>query len=218
MNTSSSHDDLDLLDLSDWNTNEPFDTNNFNHPNDDEISMLSDRNEDVHENFNDIRSTIRKSSNPPTVTTIYEPKFLEIFLRYRQYAAKYEPNINLQSPAERHLMALCLENLLPFANWARDSAAKAFICETLYDNPDMRPEVRNGLALILVYTFCAAKAVEEAEIAANTKANIVSGKSANIDMFSVLMKQDTGMGIVNKTSLKMYSDPLGYFLFIKVRI
>jgi hypothetical protein len=35
-------------------------------------------------------------------------------------------------------------------------------------------------------------------------------------MFTVLMKAESGMGIVNKTSLKIYSDPFGYFNFIKV--
>jgi hypothetical protein len=42
----------------------------------------------------------------------------------------------------------------------------------------MRPEVRNGLALIIVYTFCAARAHDEAELAANQKATTPGGKGS----------------------------------------
>jgi hypothetical protein len=150
MNTSTSHDDLDLLDISNWNANEHqfklFDGNSFVHSSD-EISHFTANSNDNYYDMNDNdtvashRSSnnnmqgggfqMRKTSNPPTITTIYEPKFLEIFQTYRRYAAEYEPSIDLQSPASQHLMTLCLSNLLSFANWARDSATKAYICEVL---------------------------------------------------------------------------------------
>jgi hypothetical protein len=123
-------------------------------------------------------------------------------------------------------MTLCLNNLLAFSNWARDSNNATFIRVTLFENPDMRPEVRNGLAMILVYVCSAAKSNEMriAAIAAaqSSNTNNPSAQTAaisaanNIDMFTVLMKTDSGLGIVNKTSLKIYSDPFGFFNYIKV--
>ena len=70
------------------------------------------------------------------------------------------------------------------------------------ENLDLRPEVRNGLALIVIYVFSAAK-------------KYLGSKST--DMFAVLLDSESGLGIVNKTSLKIYNDPFNYFAFIKVR-
>lgn len=184
---TSSHDDLDLIDISTWGTGEHdqfklFDGNSLIQT--DDASQFS--NDDFNDNetivtarsgsnSNVLANTTVRKSNPPTITTIYEPKFLDIFNSYRQFAANYEPNIDLSSPSQQHLMTLCLNNLLPFCNWARETNTSSFIRASLFDNTDMRPEVRNGLALIIVYTFSAAKAADEAEIAANTKPAAVTG-------------------------------------------
>jgi hypothetical protein len=142
----------------------------------------------------------------PTIATIYEPKFFEIYQQYYQFILHNEPELIVQNPAQQHLMTLCMNYLLSFSNWARDAVNGNWIRATLFENPDMRPEVRNGLAMIIVYVFASAKA-------ADARSN---DASSNVDMFTVLMKAESGMGIVNKTSLKIYSDPFGYFNFIKV--
>lgn len=197
----------------------------------------------------------------PTIATIYEPKFYEIYCHYQQYLDQqhfHYTDVNNNQAGQQHLMTLCLNNLLPFALWARESSTTTqWIRSTLFDNPDMRPEVRNGLALILVYTFSSARAADIREeqqrsgamgssvssgnnnVGLSTSSQSVSGQTTMggnttttnattnaagvsspptqyVDMFAVLMKHDTGLGIVNKTSLKIYSDPCGFFNFLKV--
>lgn len=222
MVTSTSNDHLDMLDVSHFDQFNLFDGHGLSG---DEIPSLHEREDDASTIASVVTSNTnitisRRMNNPPTITSIYEPKFLEIFNAYRQFAQSYEPNIDLVNLSTQHLMTLCLNNLLPFSNWARDSATSSYIRNTLYDHADMRPEVRNGLALIIVYTFSAAKASDELDNYnaqfSNMNSLAGSGKVTNIDMFSVLMRSDTGMGIVNKTSLKIYNDPLEYLSFIKV--
>ncbi len=103
----------------------------------------------------------------------------------------------------KHLLSVCVENLIDFSCWSRESAAHCqWVHETLDENADLRPEVRNGLAMILIYCFSSAQASLQAEA----------------DMFSVLQDAENGMGIVNKTSLKIYNDPFNYFNFLKACI
>lgn len=130
------------------------------------------------------------------ITKMFEPKFLQIFVKYCEEA---KPPIH----SSGHLLVSCLENLVTFCCWARDSTARvAWMKEILDDNPDLRPEVRNGLAMVLVYVFSTAKAVNVGDA----------------DMFTVLQNPDSGLGIVNKTSLKIYNDPFMYFSFLKLCI
>jgi hypothetical protein len=100
----------------------------------------------------------------------------------------------------KHLMAVCLENLISFSCWARENNNRSqWIKNTLDDNVDLRPEVRNGLSMILIYAMSTAQARQ----------------TKDADMFSILQEADTGLGIVNKTSLKIYNDPFNYFNFLK---
>jgi hypothetical protein len=132
-------------------------------------------------------------SNDLSITKIYQPKFLTVF-------EQYVDAMNQPVDVSKHLMSVCLENLIPFCCWARETSARGnLIRTTLDDNADLRPEVRNGLAMILIYALSSAQA-----------RSIVDG-----DMFSVLQETDSGLGIVNKTSLKIYNDPFNYFAFIK---
>ena len=88
---------------------------------------------------------------------------------------------------------------MTFSCWVRESNSRmTWIFKILEENPDLRPEVRNGLCIIFVYAISAAKA-----------------KSINSDMFTVLQDSDNGLGIVNKTSLKIYNDPFNYYSFLK---
>ncbi len=97
-------------------------------------------------------------------------------------------------------MSVCLENLIPFCCWARENNARImWIKEILDDNLDLRPEVRNGLSMILIYTLSSAK----------------THGLQNTDMFLMLQDAEFGLGIVNKTSLKIYNDPFNFFNFIK---
>lgn len=204
MNIDSAHEhDLDMFDMSDWSASELLSANRpvqqqpFFHDSKDEM------------NDGDTVSTgaFNKKNNAPTIATIYEPKFYEIYQAYFQYILHNEADLVLQSLHQQHLMTMCLHYLISFCNWSRDCVNGNWIRATLFENSDMRPEVRNGLAMILVYVFSAAKAAECRQI--------IPGVGMN-DMFAVLMKADTGLGIVNKTSLKIYSDPFGYFNFLKV--
>lgn len=227
MENTGHYSDLDLIDMDDWNAendsmemsavfpngatnqpnpNSPLYQNMFNS----DTSMTDARDDGdtiVSQRSNAMTTGSAKRHAIPTIATIYEPKFFEIYQAYQQFVLQTESeNIN-QNLHQQHLMTLCLNNLLGFSNWARDSSTAHWIRATLFENPDMRPEVRNGLAMIIVYVFAAAKA-------ADMRTN--GGHGLNVDMFTVLMKADSGLGIVNKTSLKIYSDPHGYFNFIKV--
>jgi hypothetical protein len=133
------------------------------------------------------------------VIEVFQPKLVQVVDAYRMYLSSQSfPDFD----PSKHLLILCLDHLITFCSWARASPARSsWISKTLEENSDLRPEVRNGLCMIMVYGFSAVKAV-----------TLNDGKS---DMFSVLQEADTGFGIVNKTSLKVYNDPYQYFNFLK---
>lgn len=126
----------------------------------------------------------------------FEPRFHAVFLQYVQH----HPGIMIDP--SQPLLRMCLDNLIPFCCWTRDNpTTSAWVRNALFESVDLRPEVRNGIALVLIYTFSAAKAAV---------------KTNNMSMFSILQDPEDGFGIVNKTSLKVYNDPYNCFAFIKV--
>ncbi len=151
----------------------------------------------IAENLLDIRNASRWDAEPrddPSVIKCFEPKFMQVFGKYCECVKQ------ICQPSS-HLMSACLENLIPFCCWARENITRVmWIKEVLEDNADLRPEVRNGLAMILIYTLATSKASNSAE---------------DLDMFATLRDADTGLGIVNKTSLKIYNDPYNFFSFLK---
>jgi hypothetical protein len=129
-----------------------------------------------------------------TILKTFEPKFFQVFLKYSQYISQQ----SIQTTG--HLMAICLENLIPFCCWARENNTRiSWIKKALDEHVDLRPEVRNGLSMILIYSFGTAKA------------SSIEG----LDMFTALQDADDGLGIVNKTSLKIYNDPIFCYGFLK---
>jgi hypothetical protein len=129
-----------------------------------------------------------------TILKTFEPKFFQVFLKYSQYISQQ----SIQTTG--HLMAICLENLIPFCCWARENNTRiSWIKKALDEHADLRPEVRNGLSMILIYSFGTAKA------------SSIEG----LDMFTALQDADDGLGIVNKTSLKIYNDPIFCYGFLK---
>ncbi len=136
------------------------------------------------------------------ILQFYEPRFFTVYEQYQQYladnslAATYSITTNIRD----HLLSLCLDHMIAFCCWARENpTTTTWIKTTLDDNNDLRPEVRNGLSMILMYCFAAAQAKTRKDS----------------DMFITLQDTETGLGIVNKTSLKIYNDPYQYFNFIK---
>jgi hypothetical protein len=126
----------------------------------------------------------------------YGPRFCEIF---REYSATQSKPIDIR----RHLMALCCEHLVPFVCWARQNEARlAHIRTTLLEYDYLRPEVRNGIVMVIIYTF------------ASIKATIIEDS----DMFRTLQDPDHGLGIANKFSLKIYNDPYFYLIYLKTCI
>ncbi len=150
----------------------------------------------IAKNLLDIRNASRWEADPredPSVIKCFEPKFTQLF-------AKYSECVKQTVHTSSHLMSVCLENLIPFCCWARENNARVlWIKEVLEDNLDLRPEVRNGLSMILIYTLATAK----------------SAGNKDMDMFTTLQDADNGLGIVNKTSLKIYNDPFSFFMFLK---
>ena len=126
--------------------------------------------------------------------TVLQRKFYEVYNKYLQC----NPDIT-HCPTD-NLMISCLNHLITFCSWARiDDCTSEWIHNTLLQKADLRPEVRNGIALIIIYCFASAQAYHTDD-----------------DMFGALLNQDSGLGIVNKTSVKIYNDPFNYFEFLKV--
>jgi hypothetical protein len=126
----------------------------------------------------------------------YGPRFCEVF---HTFCRKQNITIDIT----RHLMSLCLDYLVSFINWARESEEQvAWISNMLYDYDYLRPEVRNGIVMVLIYTFASIKATS----------------MENMDMFTTLQDPDYGLGIANKFSLKIYNDPFCYLSFLKFSI
>jgi hypothetical protein len=128
----------------------------------------------------------------------FEPRFYQVFLQYKKF---YEENNNSSEiNIKTHLLSLCLDHMISFCNWARENPSITnWVKTTLDDNADLRPEVRNGISMILMYCFSAAQ----------------SKLRTDSDMFIALQDTESGLGIVNKTSLKIYNDPFQFFNFIK---
>lgn len=126
----------------------------------------------------------------------YGPRFCAL---YDTYCKKFGFQVDLK----RHLMSLCTEHLIAFTKWARDSDEQVkWISASLFENDYLRPEVRNGVVIVLIYTFAAMKATIE----------------ENSDMFITLQDHEQGLGIANKFSLKIYNDPYNYLSFLKTSI
>lgn len=126
----------------------------------------------------------------------YGPRFCTLFESYRQ-------KLGLQVDTKRHLMSLCVEHVISFVKWARESDShSAWISCTLLDNDYLRPEVRNGVVMVLIYAF----------------ASIKAAASEGSDMFTTLQDQEQGLGIANKFSLKIYNDPFNFLSFLKTTI
>lgn len=126
----------------------------------------------------------------------YGPRFCQLFREYTQTLSK---PVNI----DRHLMSLCTEHLVPFCKWARENEAKTTnIRATLLEYDYLRPEVRNGIVMVIIYTFASIKATRE----------------SGTDMFMTLQDTEKGLGIANKFSLKIYNDPFMYLSFLKISI
>ena len=101
----------------------------------------------------------------------FGPRFCQIF---KEYTSTLPVPVN----SNRHLMSLCTDHLVPFCKWARETESQATsIHATLLDHDYLRPEVRNGIVIVLIYTFAAVKAL----------------KDTNLDMFRTLEDTESGM-------------------------
>ncbi len=129
-------------------------------------------------------------------TITYGPRFCALFDAYVK-ANK------LHIDTSRHLMSLCSDHVIRFLVWVRESDAQmGWVAQTLLNYDYLRPEVRNGIVMILIYTF----------------ASIKSTVDPGLDMFMTLQDMEQGLGIANKFSLKIYNDPFGYLTFLKTVI
>jgi hypothetical protein len=127
---------------------------------------------------------------------VYGPRFCDIYDAFN--ATRLAP-----IDPSRHLMSLCTQYLVEFCLWARESIERTnYIRERLMDHEYLRSEVRNGIVMVIIYTF------------ASTKATILD----QADMFTTLQDHERGLGIANKFSLRIYNDPYNYLSFLKSSI
>jgi hypothetical protein len=145
-------------------------------------------------------------SEPQQPEGLGESKVSDAFTygpRFRQLFTEYTVATNKTVNVDRHLMSLCTEHLVPFCKWARENEAKTnSIRATLLEHESLRPEIRNGIVMVIIYTFASIKATRE----------------TGTDMFKTLQDPDRGLGIANKFSLKVYNDPLKYLYFLKITV
>ncbi|RYG63681.1 hypothetical protein EON64_15430 [archaeon] len=75
-----------------------------------------------------------------SVAKHYQPKFLRVYEKYcESLAERHSSPIDLT----RHLMAICLEHLMTFSCWARETSGRCmWVKSVLEENADLRPEVR----------------------------------------------------------------------------
>jgi hypothetical protein len=131
----------------------------------------------------------------------FGPRFCQLFDTYQQTQT---------SPIDTsaHLMSLCTDHLVSFCRWARESEEQTvFIKNTLLDHDSLRAEVRNGIVMVLIYTFASMKAL--------TMTSSPNLHDQTPDMFVALQDADQGLGIANKFSLKIYNDPFNFLTFLK---
>ena len=84
---------------------------------------------------------------------------------------------------------------------------------------DLRPEVRNGLCMLVIYGLCAVRVRDLAQGQGLGKLGLgpsLDSEGNPVDIFSILACQHMGFGIVNKTSIRVYTDPLKRFAFLKL--
>ena len=104
-----------------------------------------------------LNPSIGNNVNKYAAGPLYEQEFLEIWLAFtRSETCRIAPMTSIDP--SRHLMSTCLENLIPFCRWARDAANHEWIRSKLDYDGSLRPKVRNGLALILIYVFASGQA------------------------------------------------------------
>jgi hypothetical protein len=140
-------------------------------------------------------NAVQESKDRIPIILVFEPKVLRIFKAYNKAVSPHK-----QFDCSGHLMVMCLQHIVDFCCWARSSEQNLnWITSEVNGNVDLRPRVRNGLTLLFVYAVAAAKA----ETFGNT------------DMFTVMQDADSGLGIANRTSLKIYNDYLNYYTFLK---
>lgn len=132
------------------------------------------------------------------IPTVFQPRFMDLFKLYSSHLRRE----NMPCTIHEHLFSTCLEHIVPFCTWTRESHEQLKWVSGLLNSPDLRPELRNGIAMILMYTF------------ASAKADLLQNGS---DMFTVVMDNTYGLGIIHKTSLRVYNDPHLFFNFLKVR-
>lgn len=146
---------------------------------------------------NSFKEPLRASStNEEYDDQTFKTRFLHIYNAYVEQACPEGVG------SGSHLLVTCLEQMICFCTWARSTnQTQTWIFSTLLHSADLRPELRNGLAMILMYTFAAAKA---------------DALKNGSDMFTVVMDADYGLGIIHKTSLRVYNDPYFFFNFLKM--
>lgn len=135
------------------------------------FDLTSDALSDINVNVKSMKS-MDNSSNGEKVSDaiIYGPRFCDIFEEFNKSMTKpIDPS--------RHLMALCTEYLIAFCQWSRASPERiTWIREKLLDHEYLRCEVRNGMVMVIIYTF------------ASIKASIIEGA----DMFTTLQDHERG--------------------------
>lgn len=137
-------------------------------------------------------SLVSESVSSVSDAVIFGPRFIQLFNLYEQ-------SMGHKVDLKPHLFSLCCDHIIPFTKWARASPSQTTIIGDILLNHDyLRSEVRNGMTMILIYTFAAAK-----------------GEMTGVDMFRALQDPEQGLAIANKFSLRIYNDPYHYLAFLK---
>lgn len=150
------------------------------------------------------RFLAEQGTSSKTTMEQFEPQFLVIYNAFKAHIESEGDTLIISF----HLLGTCLKNLIRFCCWARSSAdMMRWLHQILFQSPDLRPELRNGLVMILIYTFAAGKSAEYH----HQPVNIPKVK----DMFTILQDSERGLGITHKTALRIYNDPFLYYTFLK---
>lgn len=151
----------------------------------------------------------------------YEEKFFQLFTEYAQ-----DNNVQIEEIRwkEEMLLVLCLKHIIPFLTWIRRSTSQIQHVKSLFLNhTDLRPEVRNGLLVILIHTFAAVKAkyfnednaLKKSTEGTSSSQYLVTEELHEENMVSILQHPTKGLNISFQSIFKIIHDRHQFIAFLK---
>ena len=143
-------------------------------------------------------------------TAFFEQKFSQLYSAY----IHENPSLFIDPEAwlTRHFFCLCLDHVVPFSKWLRQSVAHLlWVQTTLQHHFELRPEFRNGLIMIFIHTFATMKAIH----VNRSNGKQLKNPSLNENMVTILQSATKGLNISFQTIFKVAYDRSSQLTILK---